>query len=192
MKRLSKKDKIIDSTLKLIAKNNTMDITVREIAHEAKVNVAAINYYFSSKEQLFLEVNTLFMENFNDAMSILDKEYDSSEKQLVDWLFKIIDYAIYYPGMFNILIDKIKNEHASAQDVEIVSKLWSCIAKVFSLFEEVVKPEEGEELSTFLLFASSIVFPCMIASYGLFDEFELSTDDGRMKLINMTLNIFRR
>lgn len=83
MKRLSKKDKIIDGTLRLIAKRNTLDITVREIAKEAKVNVAAINYYFSSKEQLFLEVNRLFMENFESAIKILDGDDDNDEAKQI-------------------------------------------------------------------------------------------------------------
>ena len=126
MKRLSKKDKIIDGTLRLIAKRNTLDITVREIAKEAKVNVAAINYYFSSKEQLFLEVNRLFMENFESAIKILDGDDDNDETKLEKWLLEIIDYSMHYPGMFNILIEKLKAEEPSLQDVVIVAKLWEC------------------------------------------------------------------
>lgn len=192
MKRLSKKDKIIDGTLRLIAKRNTLDITVREIAKEAKVNVAATNYYFSSKEQLFLEVNRLFMENFESAIKILDGDDDNDEAKLEKWLLEIIDYSMHYPGMFNILIEKLKAEEPSLQDVVIVAKLWECVAKFSSLLAKVLRPADGDEKKLFILFGSAIVFPCMIASYDIVDEFKLKTQEGKLQLIRMTLNIFRR
>jgi AcrR family transcriptional regulator len=51
-----KKQTIIDSALKLFSTKGFEGTSVREIAADAGVNVAMINYYFLSKEKLFESV----------------------------------------------------------------------------------------------------------------------------------------
>jgi AcrR family transcriptional regulator len=51
-----KKQTIIDSALKLFSTKGFEGTSVREIAADADVNVAMINYYFLSKEKLFESV----------------------------------------------------------------------------------------------------------------------------------------
>jgi len=50
---MTKKETIINSAIKLFITNGFEGSSVREIAADAKVNVAMINYYFVSKEKLF-------------------------------------------------------------------------------------------------------------------------------------------
>ena len=50
---MSKKEIIIESAIKLFGTKGFDGTSVREIASDAKVNVAMINYYFGSKEKLF-------------------------------------------------------------------------------------------------------------------------------------------
>lgn len=51
-----KKENIIESALKLFSTKGFEGTSVREIASDAGVNVAMINYYFGSKEKLFESV----------------------------------------------------------------------------------------------------------------------------------------
>ncbi|MEO6894540.1 MAG: TetR family transcriptional regulator [Ginsengibacter sp.] len=53
---MAKKEKIIESALKLFSIKGFEGTSVREIAADAGVNVAMINYYFGSKEKLFESV----------------------------------------------------------------------------------------------------------------------------------------
>ena len=53
---MTKKETIINSAVKLFSTNGFEGTSVREIAADAKVNVAMINYYFGSKEKLFENV----------------------------------------------------------------------------------------------------------------------------------------
>ena len=52
-KKMTKKQTIIESALKLFIAKGFEGTSVREIAADAGVNVAMINYYFVSKEKLF-------------------------------------------------------------------------------------------------------------------------------------------
>lgn len=54
--KMSKKEAIIKSAIKLFGTKGFEGTSVRDIAAEAQVNVAMINYYFGSKEKLFENV----------------------------------------------------------------------------------------------------------------------------------------
>ena len=53
---MDKREKIIQSATELFIKQGFEGTSVREIATDADVNVALINYYFGSKEKLFESV----------------------------------------------------------------------------------------------------------------------------------------
>ncbi|MDR0902061.1 MAG: TetR/AcrR family transcriptional regulator [Opitutaceae bacterium] len=46
------KTRLLDTTEKLIAKNGVRAVSIRDIARAARVNLAAINYHFGSKDRL--------------------------------------------------------------------------------------------------------------------------------------------
>ena len=50
------KEKIIKSAAKLFAKQGFQKTTIKEIARDAEVNIAAINYHFGSKYALIEKV----------------------------------------------------------------------------------------------------------------------------------------
>jgi len=70
---MTKKETIIESALKLFSTKGFEGTSVREIASDAGVNVAMINYYFGSKEKLFesvVEYRSLFLKGlFNDLIN---------------------------------------------------------------------------------------------------------------------------
>ncbi len=50
------RERILDTAEQLFAREGVMAVTLRSIASAADVNVAAVNYYFGSKEKLFEEM----------------------------------------------------------------------------------------------------------------------------------------
>ena len=46
------KEKLIETTARILREKGFKSATVRAITKEAKVNIAAIRYYFGSKEEL--------------------------------------------------------------------------------------------------------------------------------------------
>jgi AcrR family transcriptional regulator len=50
---LSTEEKIIDAARRIFTQKGFLATTVRDIAAEADINIASINYYFRSKEKLF-------------------------------------------------------------------------------------------------------------------------------------------
>ena len=59
------KQKIIMTAIECIESEGLQGVTIRKIADQAGVNVAAINYHFGSKEQLFkIVMNSTLNESF--------------------------------------------------------------------------------------------------------------------------------
>ncbi|MEO6813202.1 MAG: TetR family transcriptional regulator [Ginsengibacter sp.] len=70
---MDKSETIIKSAIKLFSVKGFEGTSVREIAADSKVNVAMINYYFTSKEKLFesvVEYRTSFLKGvFTDLIN---------------------------------------------------------------------------------------------------------------------------
>lgn len=69
-------DALIDATARLLQQKSRMDITVREIAQAAGVNPAMINYYFQSKNGLFIVFIDHLIERLSEAMLALEKQIE--------------------------------------------------------------------------------------------------------------------
>jgi AcrR family transcriptional regulator len=86
MSDLETKEKIIKAARILFADLGYEGTSVREIAKTADVNVASVNYYFSSKENLFLEImRSGYVECAQDLKSLLEKNHGNLENTLVDF-----------------------------------------------------------------------------------------------------------
>lgn len=65
--------KILQATWELIKEEGIESVTIRHIASRAGTNIASVNYYFGSKDQLINEVVKQRMEAFREAFQMLDE-----------------------------------------------------------------------------------------------------------------------
>lgn len=80
-KQAATKEALLDAAEMLFAKDGYTAVSTREIAKAADVNLGAIDYYFSSKSQLFIEVirRMLLRRKAEEAVSALDGEITTRE-----------------------------------------------------------------------------------------------------------------
>lgn len=188
---LTKKEIILDAALRLVSRKNSFSITIREIAAEAEVNVAAINYYFKSKEQLFQEMERHFSENFQDAFIPLDDDTLEKEEKLIAFLKNAISYGRHYPGMLVFLKDKFLNPDADEKDVQLKMDFISRMLYIRQLFIDVANPEEDQTGYLFMALGASLIFPFVADNYvkGLGS---LMDEEEHLKYILVVLNKFKR
>ena len=67
------KEKILEATSELIRAERIEGVTTRKIAARAATNIALVNYYFGSKEQLINEIVKRHLESFREAFNVLDE-----------------------------------------------------------------------------------------------------------------------
>ncbi|HOB87599.1 MAG TPA: TetR/AcrR family transcriptional regulator, partial [Bacillota bacterium] len=172
------------------ARKNSFEVTIREIAAEAGVNVAAINYYFNSKEQLLAEMEKLFLANFEDAFMPLDDAGLSSEEKLIAWLLKAISYGTHYPGMLVLLRDKFAEDSGSESDGKMKAELVARMGQIKQLFVEAARPAPELTGPLFIAFLSAVIFPFVAGSFlpGVSLEME---ESEQLEYIHLILNKFK-
>jgi AcrR family transcriptional regulator len=97
------REQILDRTIYLMGKAGTTDVSVRAIAREAGVNLAAVNYYFSTKEQMLAQLADRFRGGFDEVMRLLDDDGVPPEQRLRRWAAEVMRYLVEYPGMLTLM-----------------------------------------------------------------------------------------
>ncbi|AEH44023.1 regulatory protein TetR [Thermodesulfatator indicus DSM 15286] len=77
------KERLIEVAERLFAEKGFKGVSVREITSQAKVHLGAINYYFGSKEGLYLEVfQTRFLERAKRLKETFEKNLKDDDPNL--------------------------------------------------------------------------------------------------------------
>ncbi len=82
-KNKSTKEKILSSANSLFAKHGFEGTSVREIASQADVNLAAINYHFKNKEKLYWDVFNYNYALINSGVEKIGKTTSTTEELTV-------------------------------------------------------------------------------------------------------------
>ena len=90
-------DQILAASRELFAENGFRDTTVRMIARKAKVNGAAVNYYFTSKEGLY---EAIFDNAFRDFARPLLADLVSTVEDDETWLAAIGKWFDFMLSLF--------------------------------------------------------------------------------------------
>lgn len=79
---------ILESAEKLFASHGFHATSVRDIAHEAGVNIAMISYYFGSKEKL---IESIFLKRIINWKAILNETLKDNSKTYIERLDSLIE-----------------------------------------------------------------------------------------------------
>ena len=115
--------KILRSSLSLIAQKYTTNISVREIARHANVNIALVNYHFHSKNSMLEELFSHVIKGFDRLFFLLDSQTLSAENCLIRWADRFVRYLLLYPGALIIMQDSPKWKNITKQAEEALERL---------------------------------------------------------------------
>ena len=106
--------KIKDAAKCLFLKKGYSATTTREIAKESSINLALLNYYFTSKRKLF---EIIMLETIRDFMSKMVEIYNDEKTTLEEKLkltsSKYIDMIIAEPHLPMFVVNELKNNPSS-------------------------------------------------------------------------------
>jgi len=103
---LSTKEKIIKVTMEIIAAEGFQNVTVRKITSRAGVNLAAVNYYFGSKDAVINEaLITVTLQLKNAFLHLKDEKFEP-QARLALFLKDYAEVLFKYPDIIKIIIDQ--------------------------------------------------------------------------------------
>lgn len=162
--RQTTKNRLLDAAESLFAEKAFESVSVRELAAAADVNVAAVNYHFQGKENLFREVvQRRFVGQRDKTLAALDGLLEETDgRPQVDQVIRILvrqhlDGALAGPG--NTSFMALMASHMQPGNVPMACSFFKIIvAPVFATFSRAIiaaRPGLDPEQVTWI--AASIV-----------------------------------
>jgi len=172
-KNINIKEKIISTAKTLLKEKGSF--TIKEIADNCYINIAAVNYHFGSKENL---LNLVLQEVVNKLKQLLTSAIDSLPKNSANeisierMLDLIYTYAIDNIGIINYLF---LNKEYQSQNAQILIKEFFSdtpfTRDIYKRIAESTNTEDQETLSVkYMLLFSSFAIPLFIQILGMKSE----------------------
>lgn len=156
--------KIFDAATELFLEKGVDRTSVREIANKADINLALMNYYFRSKENLFDAIfSMLVKKNTKKMIKIMDSDLELEEK-LRKYVEAYIDMLIENPLLVSFVMAIVHRSQDRITQMQSISNLYSSSKFAMQIFDE---GEKGNIIPTnpthlFIDMLSLITFPFAI------------------------------
>jgi AcrR family transcriptional regulator len=182
------REQIISATVELIEEKGLSQVTVRAIAREARVNIAAINYYFGSKEKLLDAALAFTLDNaFSDPLAELSSSLTPDElmqRVLSDWL----QGAVNYPGITRAHV--LGHHLARRQHSRSIDRLNGFLRALATRLQELQPEADPDSIRISIVQKiSAVILPAMLPE--LFHGFlglDLATPKGRTAYLTQLLD----
>ncbi len=144
-KELESKDRIINVSRILFAEKGFEGATIRDIATAADVNVASVNYYFSSKERLFEEVLRAGFQDCSREVTKIMIPGTKLEDGLVQMFRYHLDHRHDLLSMFKLLMStQEKQRFMPEESQDFGPPGGKCVAE--AIIRELGKAPKEEDL----------------------------------------------
>jgi AcrR family transcriptional regulator len=192
----SAEDKIKAAALQVFLQKGYANCTSREIAREAGMNVALVNYYFRSKSKLFAIVFESVMNDFMHSMVQVFSSDLPVRSKIELLIAREYEFLALHPEIPNFVLSEIERNPNSMDEIK---PMLSVILKSGVLEEVELLQKKGEMrsidmVSITLLLMSNCQFPFMAkklvhAIHGIeLSAYENQLQNHREHVVQMILN----
>jgi AcrR family transcriptional regulator len=116
------RDRLLDSAEELFCEHGFDDTSVRDLATAAGCNIASVNYYFGSKENLYVEMFRRYMsrlldehiENIRKAMNSEQPTLEQLIRMMVVLALRSLDSDSGERPMLKMMVREVLNPHLKA------------------------------------------------------------------------------
>lgn len=159
MEKTDKKDHILDIAEKVFSEAGYDGASTRLISGEANVNMAMLNYYFGSKEGLFIAVFERKINSFRALLqNITEDESLSSWDKMEQCIDKYLD-RVFENSCFHKLVNR---EISLSNHPEINDKISNILMLNIREFKKVI--QEGIDNGSF--FKDADIEMCIVTIFG--------------------------
>lgn len=162
------RQRILEAAGEIFAENGFRQTTVRQISSKANVNIAAINYYFQSKDKLYLETLRCWKDIAFDKYprELGTSEDDPPEKRLEGFIrsfvFRILDTGI--ESRFGRLMAREFTEPTAALDVIVEEMARPMFHLASSIVGRIIGKDPTNDIVLYC--CASIVGQCLYFLYA--------------------------
>ncbi len=193
---LGTQERILEATVKLLFAGHPEKLTTRRIAGEARVNVAAINYHFRSKDELLnraLEVATA--RSFEMGKAVLLAQGRDPVERLRDFLVGYAKGLVMFSGLTRAAFlglfqgddSKTFYGHYAREMLEKVAQVIA-EARGPGAAPGTAAEARQDSLTTALMVLSCVIFPFLVTNtMRQAGAVDYTDDEARTRYIEETL-----
>lgn len=148
---------ILEAVVTCIEKYGVDKLTTRKIAVEAGTNIASINYYFHSKDELVAEALSMTIGHMlEDVLVAIDDLNRPFETILADVLFYLLDGSRQFPGvsrahLYKAVVQRDRDSVSSRAMVKLYERLVQRAVRAYpNKRPEEVRPAMSRIMSSIL------------------------------------------
>ena len=176
---LSTEDKILLAASKVFTEKGFSGTRTRDIAEEAGINLALLNYYFRTKEKLFVQVMKVkIVLLFGQIIPIDTNEKTTLEEKIDLASVKYFDILTKNPNLPIFVLSEIQKK---TSDVKSILPFEKVLNNSF-LMQQIREKQPDQNPFHFLLnYLSMTVFPFL--GKPILQSFDLMDDDEFQKFV---------
>lgn len=180
---------IIDNTKLLIRKQGA--ITIKDIAEATKINIAAVNYHFGSKDKLIQIVISEILDELKTQIS--KKVVNLNQTELEPFMYEIFDLVYTFTfenaGILKYLFLSVDGQDTSA--LEIVNSFFmenEFTKLIYESLNSVIKAKSQKDLiARYMILFSSCIMPMIVYLVQGSSDAEPTFKDAEFKKIYINL-----
>lgn len=134
MEKTDKRTEILRAAEMLFSEFGFEGTSTRQISKESGANMAMINYYFGSKEGVFLEIMEDRISFFKTQLNVIDEE-NISAKEKLEKVVEIYSTRIFSNVCFHRMMQR---ELSLTQRPEMFSKIREAMAQNLAVIELII------------------------------------------------------
>ncbi|MRN55174.1 TetR/AcrR family transcriptional regulator [Paenibacillus monticola] len=158
------KQTILNATVRLIREDGLQCATLRKIAAKADTNIALVNYYYGSKDNLISDAVRVLLSTFDDAFKALEDNSLSPKERLKQFFIGYIANLEQYPGLARQMIDQGHNILASQDEYTRYAKTMR-MKHMHAALREITNEQDEVKLRMMMLqLYGAIIFPLTMSS----------------------------
>lgn len=178
-KELSTEEKILISASKVFTEKGFSGTRTRDIAEEAGINLALLNYYFRSKEKLFEQVmKAKIVLLFGQILPIITDEKTTLEEKIDLTTEKYIDILSKNPNLPVFVISEIQKKNSELTSIIPIRKVFNNSSLIKQIKE---KRPDMNPLHFLVSFLGMTIFP--FVAKPVFNAFQIIKDDEFQQFI---------
>lgn len=176
---ISTEEKILLAASRIFTEKGYTGARTRDIAEEAGINLALLNYYFRSKEKLFQKVMLMkFHELFSEILPILTDETTALEQKIEKISNTYFAILSKNPTLPLFVISEIQKDSADLREAFPIHN----VLKNAHIIHQIRQRQPNLNPFHFLIsFLGMTVFP--FVSKPLFMSFELMDEPGFQQFV---------
>ncbi|ASA21345.1 TetR/AcrR family transcriptional regulator [Paenibacillus donghaensis] len=171
---------ILEATVELIREEGFGCATLRKIASRANTNLALVNYYFGSKDQLLSDAMRMLISTFDEVFAALEDPAMGPKERLKHFFVALLGKVQQYPGLVRKMMDQ--TQHIIGSHTEY-SRYWKVmrVQQMHAVLTEITGETEESRLSTMLVqLYGAAIFSLTLSSCP-------NTDEGEKLPLGFTL-----